>query len=792
MQAMYHLEDSGRVRPGRYNRAVRRSLAPALLICLAWWALAYGPALLAGKTAPARDLAATQYPWRSVWTGQVRAGTPPLWDPLSNGGRPLLANPNAMAAYPGTLLFLLGNPEAAGLWHLALHHLLFLLGCYRLARRAGADPGTSAVAAAAAGTGGVAWATTSFLNAQASLAWVPWLVATALPAPPPGAAMRRRALAAGVLAGLAFLAGEPVIAALGALAWAAVALPAWGRAGWRTAPLAAAAALLVAAPVLVPLLALYPETSRGALGAAPGALAADALAPRRWPELLFPHLLGEPLGDGDSGFWAAAAFPWQRYYPVIFAGSALLLTLPLARPRRPGLRPFAWLAAGGLAGAVLLGIPSVAEFARRIPGLGSLRFGIKLLVLVAVALPPLVAAGAVSLRERWPVAGRRVCVGLLLAVVLLAPLALWPGRLARPALGTAYPSARAALAGLPDAALRRALALDLAALALPPAACLLSGANPAVLVAATVAANTLAARGALPLDEAQRWQRPPAALAALPAAPVLAAFAATGTPADGPTQPALQRFWRLRAALLPGYATRFGAGYVLTRGPDGLEPLRAELLAAAAGSLDPPARARIAAALGATAVVDAAALDGLPAVPVEGVVVNRIADAAPHFYLARRAIPAAGIPAAVQAMASPTFRPGLDAVVEDTGGAVEFGGGAVVAAAGPPHRLLLTVDADGPGLLVIQQSFLGAWRARVDGVPAAVEPVNGAMLGVRLPAGSHEVTVLLDPRPYQIGAAGPLLLLALWLVSSRARTSPGRAAASDAPARSSPASRPAP
>jgi hypothetical protein len=763
-----------------------------VLVCLAWWALAYLPAILAGHTAPARDLAATQFPWRTVWAAQVSAGTPPLWDPLSNGGRPLLANPNAMAAYPGTLLFLLGDPETVGLWHLAFHHLLFLAGCYRLARRAGADPGASAVAAAAVGTTGVVWATTSFLNAQASLAWAPWVVATALPAPLSGAPMRRRALAAGALVGLCFLAGEPVTAALAALAWAAVALAGWGRAGWGAVPLAAAAALLVAAPVLVPLLVLYPETARGALGAAPGALAADALALRRWPELLFPHLLGEPLGDRESGFWAAASFPWQRYYPVIFAGAALFLTLPFARPRRAGLRPFAGLALGGLAGAALLGIPTVTELARRMPGLGGLRFGIKLLVLTTVALPPLIAAGAADLRERWPVIGRRVCLGLLVTVLVLAPFAVWPRPLVRPLLETAYPSARPALAELPDPELRRSLALDLTAIAVPPAACLLGGASPPVLAAATLVANSLAARGALPLDEAARWRRPPAALAALPPASVLAAFAPAGTPTDGPRQAALRHFWRLRAALLPGYATRFGAGYVLTRGPDGLEPLRAELLAAAAAPLDAPARARIAAALGATAAIGASEIEGRPALPVDGVVVNRLDGAAPRFYLAHRAIPASGIPAAAQAMAGSTFRPGLDAVVEGTGGTVEFGGGIVVSAVGPPHRLVVVVRADGPGLLVIQQSFLRVWRARVDGLPAPVEPANGAMLGVRVPAGPHAVTVQLDPHPYRIGATGPLLLLALWLLSSRVRTSPGRAAASGEPARSSPATRPAP
>jgi hypothetical protein len=762
------------------------------LVCLAWWVLAYLPAIVAGRTAPARDLAATQYPWRTVWAAQVRAGAAPLWDPLSNGGRPLLANPNAMAAYPGTLLFLLGTPEAAGLWHLALHHLLLLAGCYRLARRAGADPGPSAVAAAAVGTCGVPWATTSFLNAQASLAWAPWVVAAALPAPPPGAAMRRRAIAAGALVGLCFLAGEPVTAALAALAWAAVALPAWGRAGWRVVPLAAAAALLLAAPVLVPLLALYPDTVRGTLGAAPGALAADALAPRRWPELLLPHLLGEPLADGESGFWAAASFPWQRYYPVVFAGAALVLLLPLVRLRRRGLWPFAWLAAGGLAGAVLLGVPAVAELARRLPGLGSLRFGIKLLVLVTVALPPLVAAGSASLRERWPGAGRRVSLGLLAAVVVLAPLAAWPGRLARPLLAAAYPSARPALDELPASALRRALVLDLTAIAVPPAACLLGGTGPATLAAATLAANALAARGALPLDEARRWQQEPAVLATLPHPRVLAAFAPTAAPPDGPGSRVLRRYWRLRAALLPGYATRFGAGYVLTRGPDGLEPLHAELLAAAAAALDAPARARIAAALGATATIEAAETIGHQAALVDGVVVSRLAGAAPRAYLARRMIPAAGIPAAAQVMAGSTFRPGLDAVVEGVGGAVDLAGGTVVTSAGTPHRLAIGVNADGPGLLVIQQSFMRAWRALIDGVPTPVESANGAMLGVRVPAGRHEVTVRLDPNPYLAGATGPLLLIALWLLSSRSWTSRAHAAASDAPARRSPASPPAP
>ncbi len=120
-------------------------------LVVAFWAALYLPHLLTGDTLPARDVAATQLPWRTVWREQVLAGSPPLWDPYSNGGRPLLANPNTMAAYPGTLLFLLTSPERAAAWHIALHHLLLIVGCYRLARRTGAAPPGAAVATAATG-----------------------------------------------------------------------------------------------------------------------------------------------------------------------------------------------------------------------------------------------------------------------------------------------------------------------------------------------------------------------------------------------------------------------------------------------------------------------------------------------------------------------------------------------------------------------------------------------------------------------------------------------------------------
>ncbi len=491
----------------------RAKLPPAVLV--AFWAALYLPHLFAGQTLPARDVAGTQIPWRTVWREQVASGSAPLWDPYSNGGRPLLANPNAMAAYPGTLLFLLMSPEAAAAWHLALHHLLLLLGCYRLARRSGAARGAAAVAAAAAGTCGVAWSGLTFLNTQASLVWAVWALGTAARAPTPGRQARARALATGALLGLAFLAGEPVTAALGAAACAVVTLAWWRPRPWAHVGVMAGAAAMLAAPVLVPLLAIFPETVRGGLAPAPGALAADALAPRRFLELVFPNLLGAPLGDRASGFWAALSFPWQRYFPLVFVGAVPLLCLPFAA-RRPRLAPWWGLAAAGVAGAIALGVPAVAARGQDVPGLEGMRFAVKFLVLVVLALPPLVAAGWSALAGGWLSGGRRAARAAAVASLLLAPAAFAPGALLRPVLGALYPASRQALGAVPPAALRRAALTDWAALAAPLAAVALAGPSALVATAVALAANTAAGSGVLLFAGDAAWAAPPPLVAALP------------------------------------------------------------------------------------------------------------------------------------------------------------------------------------------------------------------------------------------------------------------------------------
>jgi hypothetical protein len=777
-----------RIRPLYTGQVISgRRLAPLALA--AFWAAVYLPPLLAGRCLPARDVAATQAPWRVVWRQQVAAGSVPLWDPTSNQGRPLLANPNAMALYPGTLLFLVLAPEEAAAWHVALHHLLLLAACWLLARRAGADPDAAAVAAAATATAGVAWSLVTLLNSQASLAWGTLALAQVAAPPAPGTAARR-ALGGGAALGLALLAGEPVIAALAALAWAVVAAAVWRRAAPAAIATAAAAAIAVAAPVLLPLLAVYPDTLRAALGAAPGALAADTLAPRRWLELLFPRLLGAPLGDAASGFWAAASFPWQRYFPLVFVGAVPLLALPLARRRSRPLWPWWTVAAAGVGGSVLLGWPAAARAATALPGMDAARYGIKLLLLALLAMPPLIAAGYRGLVER-PAARRRAAVGVLaLAVAAGAVGAAAPGTV-RAALGRLYPASAPSLAAISGERLRAALLVDATALALP-AATLLATAAAAPLCGAALVANALGGAGVLAFDDAGRWREPPALAAAVPAGATVAALAVTAAPADAPGLPVLDRFWRARAALVPEYGTRWGVGYTLTRGPDGLEPIAQELVAAAAGHLPLAARVRVARALGAAAAVTAEPVEGLAARPLDGVWLLELDGAPAGAYLARRALPCDSVPAAVRALADPGFRPGHDAVVEGIGGAAALGAGELVELPGRPHRRRFAATLAAPGLLVVRQSTMRCWRATVDGRAAAVETVNGAQLGVRMPAGAHVVEVYVDPLPFRLGLAGPLLVaLALAATRRRAAASPGRSAASGDAARSTPATPPA-
>ncbi len=740
----------------------------------------YAPVLLRGSTLATRDLAATATPWRAAWASQLASRSLPLWDPASSGGRLLLANPNAGASYPATAVFLLASPERAVVWHLALHHLLLALGLYRLARAAGARRDAGGLAATVGASLGVAWSSLSFLNLQASLAWAPWVLAAVARTPRRTDQAVRRASRAGAFWGLCILGGEPVTALLTGALTALVALLEWRRRSlWVVLGLPAVGCGL-AAPLLVPLVAALPETARVALGPAAGALAADAMAPRRWIELVLPSVLGPAFADHASGFWAAASFPWQRYFPLVFVGSLPLVLACFALRRRKCLGSWLLAAATGGVLALFVGVPGVGERLETLPGLAAVRYGIKLLVVPFLCLPVLLAAGWEELARAWRAGIRR---GLGVAAALVAALtafgALPTGeRPLRRALGRAYPDSRPHLQAVPGPVLRAAVARDGAALALPLMALAAAGPHAGTTAAAALVANTLGGLPGWHPAPAREWASPPPLLSTLPARPVIAVFARRGTPASQPSDPQLRRFWEARAALYPEYGVRWGVRYVLARGPDGLEPARSELLARIAATLPGGVQARLAAALGANAVVAPRPVEGWPCVEVDGVWSCLPPEFAPQVYLASRALPVSSLEAAAWTMGSPGFRPGRDVVVE--GPAPPVAPGEVVELGGKPHRRRFEVRTGGPSILVVQQSFMNCWQARVDGRTARPIPVNGSILGVAVPAGTHTVELAIDPSPYRVGAAGALVAILLLLLAARTSPSPSSASAATA------------
>jgi hypothetical protein len=78
-------------------------------------------------------------------------------------------------------------------------------------------------------------------------------------------------------------------------------------------------------------------------------------------------------------------------------------------------------------------------------------------------------------------------------------------------------------------------------------------------------------------------------------------------------------------------------------------------------------------------------------------------------------------------------------------------------------RIMIETESQNPCWLVVAESWFPYWRAELDGQPAELLLVNGALMGVRAPAGKHQVALIYEvPRAYKFaGAVSGLVLVAL-------------------------------
>jgi hypothetical protein len=68
-------------------------------------------------------------------------------------------------------------------------------------------------------------------------------------------------------------------------------------------------------------------------------------------------------------------------------------------------------------------------------------------------------------------------------------------------------------------------------------------------------------------------------------------------------------------------------------------------------------------------------------------------------------------------------------------------------------RVSLSVRLRCPAMVIVSDTYYPGWRAYVDGAPAQIYSVNGAMRGILAPAGAHSVTMRYRPMTVYGGAA---------------------------------------
>ena len=102
-----------------------------------------------------------------------------------------------------------------------------------------------------------------------------------------------------------------------------------------------------------------------------------------------------------------------------------------------------------------------------------------------------------------------------------------------------------------------------------------------------------------------------------------------------------------------------------------------------------------------------------------------------------------------------------------------------------PERVLLEVDSDGPGVVVLTDLHYPGWEVRVDGAPRELLRVNYLFRGVEVGAGPHRVEFRFAPASLRVGAVVTALSLSLLaaglLAGARRRRAARPAARSGAP-----------
>ena len=690
-------------------------------------------------------------PWLEFNRRSFRRGRLPLWNDLAGCGAPHLANGQSAPFDPFHLIAYFGTLPAALGWIAACRLWVAGLGMFVLARSWGFGAWGRWYAGLAFPFCGflVVWLLYPVTGAAVWMPWIFWASDAALDRPSP----RRVGVLATVVA-CAFLAGHiqtsaHVLLATGVyVAWRIIREDTVGLRRVTFWAAGVGLGLCVAAVTIVPLW-FY-------LGKSPVWSDRERERPTPFrltrPRVLdtlctaVPYAFGSQR-RGHPNLARAAGVHNLNESAGGYAGLATLLWLApqagLARRGRPRITFLAALAAFGFLGA--FGFAPVVNLLRATPVLNVTDHR-RLTLWVAFGLVLLGGAGLDHLAAPAPRHGRRRWVALCAAASALLWLAPVAASIAGPWLGARadahYARAARSTDGADPAVYRRRAARQVRqALDHLPRQFRLTAAE----LAALAALAALARRGAVP------W---PAAKGALLGLTVveLVGFGYGLNPAidpgdDRPVPAAVARLRQLAGRsgrviglgeeLPPNVAMRYGLADArnydsveLTHNLDWFEPL-----------YEPGGDARTSRRTTTWAGV-LRARDRLREAGVGAVVA---------------ATPPPAIPGLRAERLGPVWVARLDAEPVVAAASV----GAPVRATLDDGRVEVVMQCDDETTLIVRQTFDPGWRAEVDGRPAAVAPHRGAFLSVRVPAGSHRVTLAYDPPEVRAACAASLVALAV-------------------------------
>jgi hypothetical protein len=366
--------------------------ALALFVLLLVW---FGDVAFGWRSFFTRDFSNFGYPLAYHVKASYLAGEVPLWNPYNLTGLPFLAQWNTLCLYPPSLIYvLLPLPGSLNLFNL-LHLYLGGIGMFCLARRWLEDNRAASVAGVSYAFGGVLVSALMWPNNIAALGWLPLVLLTGERAASAGG---KYVLVATLALSMQFLAGAPEITALtwaSLLAFIVFHPPTESRIA-NGEPRVARRLLRLSLTVLLtigigaaqflPFLDLLRQSHRDA------GYSTDAWT-LTWAglgNLLVP--LFRTVQDRDGIFFQ----PSQQWVTSYYPGVTILLLALLGIFFEPHRRVRLLVCLGALSVVLALG-PHGAVYAwlRKVaPTLGLLRYPIKFIVPLAVAVPLLAGFGA--------------------------------------------------------------------------------------------------------------------------------------------------------------------------------------------------------------------------------------------------------------------------------------------------------------------------------------------------------------------------------------------------------------